>query len=121
VEPKGQQQGNVVALPPRRAGRPLGSRNKVTREVRELAQRYTRRALRAAWKLAQEAAEEEVRLKAIALVLAYGHGRPIQAQWLTCKDGAPLVPQPRAFTREDAEATAKAVAVMIAEAAGKSQ
>jgi len=118
MEATGQQQGNNVVALPRRAGRPLGSRNKVTREIRDLAQRYTRRALRAVWKLAQEAVEEEVRLRALGLVLSYGHGRPVQSTELTGKNGAALVPPQQVFTKDDAEATARAVAIMLKEAAG---
>ena len=73
-------------------GRPRGSRNKVTKAIRDIAQRYTRRAVKQAWKLAQHAENQDVQLKALALLLAYAHGKPTDRQELTGKDGESLVP-----------------------------
>ena len=62
------------------SGRQKGTPNKINREIHQIAGRYTLKALRQAWKLAQEAEQEMVRLKAIELLLSYGHGRPAQVQ-----------------------------------------
>lgn len=78
-------EANVVDLPrglgrpkglPKTGGRKRGVRNKATKDVREIAQQYTRRAVRAAWSLATNAESEETRLRALQLILSYGHGRP---------------------------------------------
>ena len=63
---------------PKTGGRKKGIPNKVTREIREIAAKYTTRAVRAAWELATNAESEETRLKALALILSYGHGKPTQ-------------------------------------------
>ena len=65
----------VTLRPP---GRPKGSVNKVNREIRTLAGKYTLRAVRQLWKLAEGAKDQTVQLKAIETILAYGHGRPSQ-------------------------------------------
>ena len=64
------------------SGRKKGTPNRVTRQVREIACKYTARAVRQAWKLATEAKNQETQLKALELILAYGHGRPPQVQLL---------------------------------------
>jgi hypothetical protein len=87
VTQSGAQTTDTPVLPPRKIGRPKGSRNRVTREVRELAGKYTRRVLRHLWKLTAEAKEEAVQLKACETLLAYAHGRPSQTT-LIGGDGA---------------------------------
>jgi hypothetical protein len=72
---------------PKTGGRQKGSRNKVTREIREVAGKYTLRAIKQIWSLAQKAENEDVRLKASSLILAYGHGKPTDRQELTGADG----------------------------------
>ena len=64
------------------SGRRKGTPNRVTRQIREIACRYTARAVRQAWKLATEAKNQDTQLKALELILAYGHGRPPQVQLL---------------------------------------
>ena len=76
-------------------GRPKGSRNKITKEIRAIAGKYSHRAIRSVWKLAQHAENLDVQLKALTLILAYAHGRPTDRQELTGKDGAPLNPVPQ--------------------------
>ncbi len=61
---------------PEGSGRKKGTPNRITREVREIAQKYTARAVRQAWKLAKEAKSQDTQLKALELILAYGHGKP---------------------------------------------
>jgi hypothetical protein len=75
---------------PKTGGRKSGTSNRITREIREIAQKYTRRALLQAWKLAQKAENEDVRLKALALILAYAHGKPTDRQEISGPEGKPL-------------------------------
>ena len=61
------------------AGRPNGSQNKVTLEVRELALEHGPTALKNLVTLSQKAKSESVRLAAIREVLDRAYGRPQQA------------------------------------------
>lgn len=61
-------------------GRKPGSRNKVTREIQELACKYTGKAVKLAWKITKESKEDSTRLAAIKLLLGYGHGKPTARQ-----------------------------------------
>jgi hypothetical protein len=72
-----------------KGGRPKGSRNRVSREIRELAGKYSPRAVRHAWKLATEADDQSVQLKALELLLGYGHGKPTQRRELSGPEGEP--------------------------------
>ena len=73
-------------------GRPKGSRNKITKEIRAIAGKYSHRAVRSVWKLAQHAENLDVQLKALTLILAYAHGRPTDRQELSGPEGKPLMP-----------------------------
>ena len=71
----------VAIVPVRnRGGRPKGSRNKITRDLKEAACRYTLRSLRVLWKLASESPEPMIRLKAACELLDRAHGKPSQVQ-----------------------------------------
>jgi hypothetical protein len=121
MEAAGNSQANNVVVLPRRAGRPLGSKNRRTVAIEALLQPAVRPAKRLVIALLKdESADMELRVKAAQLVLSYIFGKPRERTELTGKDGAALVPQSRAFTKEDAEATAKAMTTMLLEAAGKS-
>lgn len=61
------------------SGRQKGTPNKVNRQIKEIAGKYTLRAVKEIWKLATTAKAEEVRFKALLELLAYAHGRPSQA------------------------------------------
>ena len=61
------------------AGRPNGSQNKVTLEVRELAIKHGPTALKNLVTLSQKAKSESVRLAAIREILDRAYGRPSQA------------------------------------------
>lgn len=61
------------------AGRPKGSSNKVTHEVRELALKHGPAALRDLVKLSENAKNENVKLAALREVLDRAYGRPRQA------------------------------------------
>lgn len=64
-----------VDYPKRGRGRPKGSRNKATKEVREVAQKHTASALRELKRLLSDE-DAKGRLKAAELILQYGHGKP---------------------------------------------
>ena len=71
----------------------MGSKNKVTKEIRAIAGKYSHRAIRSVWKLATHAENLDVQLKALTLILAYAHGKPTDRQELTGADGKALLPQ----------------------------
>ncbi len=75
---------------PAGSGRRPGVKNRVTREIRELAGKYSLRAVKQTWKLAQEAKDQTVQLKALELLLAYAHGRPSQTQLIGGAGGEPI-------------------------------
>ena len=75
------------------AGRKKGTPNKVTRDVREAAGKYSKRALLTLVKLLDD---PDARVKATAAreILDRAHGKPMTPTELTGKDGAPLHPEP---------------------------
>ena len=73
-----------------RRGRPKGVPNRVTRDVRAAAQKYTSRALTTLAKLLADA-DPKVRAIAARELLDRAHGKPMTPTELTGKDGAPLV------------------------------
>jgi len=113
---------NVVALPPRRAGRPRGSKNRRTVEVEQAMRRRLPKGRAALLRLLTDPkVEDEVRFRAVQMIYHYTFGRPVERKEIGGPGGVPLTSPPQAFTKEDAEQTAKAVAIMLAEAAGKSK
>jgi hypothetical protein len=62
--------------PPRKGGRPKGSRNKITKEIRSLAQRHGPKALRALVKLLADK-DPQVRHKAAVELIDRGYGKPV--------------------------------------------
>ncbi len=95
--PEAAGEGNGAAgevLPPvlpRRAGRPKGSKNRATKEIQAVAQKYTARACRKLWKLANEGKTEDIQLRATVEILDRGHGRPTQTQLVGGTEGGPLL------------------------------
>jgi hypothetical protein len=73
----------------RRGGRKAGTPNKVTNEVRELAQQHTEEALAVLVEIALSAnAAPAARVSAASAILDRGHGRPPQA--ITGEGGGPI-------------------------------
>ncbi len=71
----------VAIVPVRnRGGRPKGSKNRITRDLKIAAGKYTLRSLRVLWKLASESPEPMIRLKAACELLDRAHGKPSQVQ-----------------------------------------
>ena len=99
---------------PKTGGRQKGVPNKVTREIRDVAGKYTLRILKQIWKLAQHAESEEVRLKAQALMLAYGHGKPTERRELSGADGAPIESRVTAGNLDPTADAAKRLAFAMA-------
>ncbi len=72
------------------SGRRPGVKNLATRQIRELAGKYSLRAVKQTWKLAQEAKDQTVQLKALELLLAYAHGKPSHTQLIGGAGGEPI-------------------------------
>jgi len=70
--------GTAVEDKPKRGGRPRGSLNKATRDVRIAAQKYTKRALTVITKLAEQSNDPRVQLQAAVELLDRAHGKPAQ-------------------------------------------
>ncbi len=83
----------VEVLPPapRPAGRPKGSKNRATKEIQAIASKYTLRACRKLWRLANEGKTEDIQLRATVELLDRGHGRPSQTQLVGGTGGGPLL------------------------------
>lgn len=68
----------------RRGGRRAGTQNKITRDLKEIAQLYTREAIEATVKIMRAPrVSASVRLQAIEKILERGHGKPSQAHHLS--------------------------------------
>ena len=76
----------------RRGGRKPNSQNKVTRDLKEIAQTYTEEAiLTAAAIMRSTKAAGAARLMAVSIILDRGHGKPAQAMHHSgATDGAPI-------------------------------
>ena len=95
------------------SGRQKGTPNKITREIREVASKYTLRAVKQAWKLAEGAKDQTVQLKALELILAYGHGRPSSTTLIGGDGGDPLKLQQVQDLMADPEETARRVSLLL--------
>lgn len=60
------------------AGRPKGSKNKATKELKDLCRQYTDEAVKELARLARKAESEQARVSAIRELLDRGHGKPTQ-------------------------------------------
>ncbi len=95
------------------SGRQKGTPNKITREIREVASKYTLRAVKQAWKLAEGAKDQTVQLKALELILAYGHGRPSSTTLIGGDGGDPLKLQQVQDLMADPEEAARRVSLLL--------
>jgi ribonuclease PH len=74
-------------------GRPKSAPNRVTRELKTLAQQYTERAVEVlAAIMGDDGAPRAARVTAAIALLDRGHGKPMQQVEATGQDGAPLIP-----------------------------
>ncbi|QPD06402.1 MAG: hypothetical protein Nkreftii_004176 [Candidatus Nitrospira kreftii] len=74
-----------------RAGRPLGSLNKLSRPLKEAAALHTEDCLAVLVQLRDHAESEQVRLAAAMALLDRGHGRPRQELDLNKSEGLTVV------------------------------
>ena len=72
----GERKGGRPKGLPKTGGRKKGTPNRATKELKEVARKYTARALRELARLAEKSEDEAVRLKACAELLDRGHGKP---------------------------------------------
>jgi len=77
------------------AGRPKGSKNKVTEQKRkrlaDLAQEYTEEALQALVSVVRdETAQYSAKVNAATALLDRAHGKPVQSTEVTGKDGGAI-------------------------------
>lgn len=71
-------------------GRPKGSRNKATADVKALAGKYSPAAIKELARLATEAESEAARVSAIKELLDRAHGKSVQAVEHGGPDGGPI-------------------------------
>ena len=91
------------------AGRKPGTPNRVTRDVREAAQQYSAKALKALVKMLDDP-DSRVRATAAREILDRAHGKPAQALEHSGPDGAPL------SEPQDDREIAKALAFVLSKA-----
>jgi len=99
--------------PPKRGGRPRGSLNKATRDVRIAAQKYTKRALTVITKLAEQSNDPRVQLQAAVELLDRAHGKPAQTQLVGGAGGDPVRLQQMQDLMADPEETARRVSLLL--------
>jgi hypothetical protein len=76
----------------RRGGRPKGSPNKATAEVRAIASEYTEEAVRTLATIMRDGSSEQARIMAADKLLDRGHGKATQPVDLTTKGRRIFVP-----------------------------
>ncbi len=103
----------TVEPPKKRGGRPRGSLNRATKDIRIAAQKYTKRALIVIAKLAEQAEDPNVRLKAACELLDRAHGKPSQTTLIGGDGGDPIKAQRVADLMDDPEETARRVALLL--------
>jgi hypothetical protein len=83
---------NVVSLK-RSPGRPKGVPNKATKEIRAIAAKHGRKAIRQLYQLMTTSENEATRMRAATELLDRGYGRPTQTTEVSGPDGAPIQSQ----------------------------
>ena len=72
-------------------GRPKGARNKATEFIRPIAQRHGPDCIHILYKLAlNPKTVQQVKVRAIELLLAYGYGKPTESLELSGAGGGPI-------------------------------
>ncbi len=103
----------TVEPPKKRGGRPRGSLNRATKDIRIAAQKYTKRALIVIAKLAEQAEDPNVRLKAACELLDRAHGKPSQTTLIGGDGGDPVKMQQMQDLMDDPEETARRLALLL--------
>jgi hypothetical protein len=75
------------------SGRKVGSRNRVTKEIAEIAQKHGRSIVFGLVKAFKETDDLDVKVKIAALVLSYGYGQPTRRSEISGPDGGPIQKQ----------------------------
>lgn len=71
-------------------GRPRGSLNKATKEVKEAAKKYTKKALKTLVDITEKGENESARVAAARELLDRAYGRPTQAVEHSGEGGGPI-------------------------------
>jgi hypothetical protein len=81
---------NEELAPKRSTGRPKGSLNRATAEVKKAAQKYTNKALKTLAKIMENGEQESARVAAAKELLDRGFGRPSQSVEHMGEGGGPV-------------------------------
>jgi hypothetical protein len=73
-----------------KAGRPKGSLNRATAEVKKAAQKYTKNAVKTLLEIMEKGENESARVSAAREILDRGYGKPMQAVEHTGEGGGPV-------------------------------
>lgn len=112
-----QDQSNNSPPQAGKAGRPKGSRNRVSREVKEIALRKGPKMLRLLESLAEKAKDERTQLAAVTEYLNRAYGKPISPTEISGPDGAPLSPSFNDISPIEQRSIARNIAFVLARAA----
>lgn len=111
IKPLSRRPGPAKGTPrPSGSGRKPGTPNRITKDVREAAQKHGSKALKKLVDLMSDK-DPRVSLAATREILDRAYGRPVSPQEISGKDGAPLLPP------TDERESAKAIAYVLSKAA----
>ena len=88
------------------AGRPAGVPNKITADIKALAQEHAPAAIRELATILTTSENDQARIAAAKELLDRGYGKATQHAEVTGKDGAPLIPNKSAQEMTDDELAA---------------
>ncbi len=75
---------------PAGSGRQKGTRNRVTKEIAEIARKHTKAIVDGLMKDFKATDDSDLKVKIASLVLSYGHGQPTRRSEVSGPDGAPI-------------------------------
>ncbi len=90
LHPKGGVRGGVKTPG---SGRRPGGRNKVTKEIAEIAQKHGEKIVNGLMKEFKETDNADLKVKIAQLVLSYGYGQPTKRSEVSGPDGGPIQKQ----------------------------
>lgn len=104
------------------AGRPAGVPNKITADIKVLAQVHAEDAIRELAAILKSSPNDQARIAAAKELLDRGYGKSTQHAEVTGKDGAPLIPgNPNEMTDEQLAAIAAGGGAAIAGKASREE